>query len=317
MAIRTTASYLGSRQPDRKARITLIGVPFNSSGTRGGVADAPRVLRAEGLADRLCAVSELRDRGDLKLTVPAPARDPVSKIIAPQCAAAMIGAVEKAVANSLADSYFPVVLGGDCPVLLGALRAANKAHASTGLLFVDGHEDAYAPSESPSGELADMELGFALGRNLQGVPAAIAATPALVSFLDVVILGARDAEQILKDGGHSLKGQVQIYTAGEITRADLSKVTDAALDSILKVAKSFWLHIDLDVLSSEALPAVNYQQSGGLSWAQLTEICITAVARDSVIGLDVTDYNPELDPGQKKASRIVGFITEVVEHRKR
>jgi arginase len=220
----------------------------------------------------------------------------------------MIGAVEKAVAGALHESYFPVVLGGDCPVLMGALRATKKAQASTGLLFVDGHEDAYAASESPTGELADMELGFALGRNLQSVPAAHRYQTAPGWLLGCGYLGGQR---------HSLKGQVQIHAASELLGADLSRVTGAAIDSILASAKSFWLHIDLDVLSSKALPAVDYQQGGGLSWAQLTEICNTAVARDSVVGLDVTIYNPDLDPGQKKASRIVEFITEVVAHLKR
>jgi arginase family enzyme len=82
-ALGATALYLGSRRPGARPRVALIGVPFNSSGRLGGVANAPRVLRAAGLADQLREVSELRDWGDLKLAVPAPVRDPVSKIIAP------------------------------------------------------------------------------------------------------------------------------------------------------------------------------------------------------------------------------------------
>ncbi len=32
-----------------------------------------------------------------------------------------------------------------------------------GVLFIDGHEDAWPPELSTTGEAADMELGFALG----------------------------------------------------------------------------------------------------------------------------------------------------------
>ena len=56
----------------------------------------------------------------------------------------------------------PLIVGGDCPILLGCLAAFGSAE-TRGLLFVDGHEDAYPPELSTTGEAADMELGFALG----------------------------------------------------------------------------------------------------------------------------------------------------------
>jgi len=69
-----------------------------------------------------------------------------------------------------------------------------------------------------------------------------------------------------------------------------------------------WLHTDLDVLSSAALPAVDYQQPGGFSWAQLASVAYAAIRRPSTIGWDVTIYNPDLDPHQAHASSIVTFI---------
>jgi arginase len=74
------------------------------------------------------------------------------------------------------DRRFPVVLGGDCPVMLGALSVLQDEQDRPGLLFVDGHEDAWPPLASPTGEAADCELGLALGlfdavldRRLRGV----------------------------------------------------------------------------------------------------------------------------------------------------
>jgi arginase family enzyme len=119
-------------------------------------------------------------------------------------------------------------------VLLGALLGAKETHRSLGLLFVDGHEDAYAPHESPTGELADMELGLALGRSLKNVPGGIASLPPLIDSLDVVLLGVRDADVIRKDGSHSLRGLVEVHSASEIVRENLIAVTKQAIAKIFE-----------------------------------------------------------------------------------
>ena len=61
--------------------------------------------------------------------------------------------------------------------------------------------------------------------------------------------------------------------------------------------------IDLDVLSTHSLAAVDYPPPGGLSWPELEDVVAEAVA--------VTIYNPDLDPGLAGAPRIVAFISTV------
>ena len=76
----------------------------------------------------------------------------------------MIGQVRDAVAAARGSGRFPLLVGGDCPVILGALSALQADHGRPGLLFVDGHEDAWPPRLSPTGEAADCELGLASPR---------------------------------------------------------------------------------------------------------------------------------------------------------
>lgn len=72
------------------------------------------------------------------------------------------------VSRTLLEGRFPLVIGGDCPVLLGCLAAVSaKNYSPIGLLFVDGHEDSYPAHQSHTCEAVDMELGFSLGL---GVP---------------------------------------------------------------------------------------------------------------------------------------------------
>jgi len=54
----------------------------------------------------------------------------------------MISQVRDAVAAARRSGRFPLLVGGDCPVILGALAALQADGGQPGLLFVDGHEDA-------------------------------------------------------------------------------------------------------------------------------------------------------------------------------
>lgn len=58
----------------------------------------------------------------------------------------------------------------------------------------------------------------------------------------------------------------------------------------------FWVHVDADVLDDAVMPAVDYRQPGGLSADELATILASAMATGRVAGVEVTIYNPALDP---------------------
>jgi arginase len=150
------------------------------------------------------------------------------------------------VGSALDRGLLPLVVGGDCPLLMGCLGAVEERHGSPGLLFVDGHEDAYGPAASPTGEAADMELGFLLGRHAlpPGVVAPILAPSA------VAILGARDGLVLHDDGVATLRGIAPFWD--DVGSSDLDGVTRQAM---ARCARPGVHH--LDVLSAEA-PSVDY-----------------------------------------------------------
>jgi arginase len=65
------------------------------------------------------------------------------------------------------------------------------------------------------------------------------------------------------------------------------------------------------VLSTDSLAAVDYPQPGGLSWPDLEDVVAEAVGVSRPVGMNVTIYNPDLDPGLATAPRIVAFVTTV------
>jgi arginase len=296
-------------------RLGVIGVPTNSSGRTDGVARAPEALRAAELIDALQRAYDVKDYGDVSMLPPVPERSLNSGIIAEDALLAMIQSVQQAVELALTEERFPLVLGGDCPVVLGCLAATRGRFARTGLLFVDGHEDAYPPHQSLTGEAADMELGLALGLvPAPGLLPGLAGLLPLVRSDDVVILGARDAAVLRTEGVASLAETLELYDDQALQGASLVPITQAALAHLQTRANGWWLHVDLDVLSNGACPAIDYPQPGGLNWSQLEQLSATAMAASGLIGWDVTIYNPDLDPTGSQARHIVDYLLGALAH---
>jgi arginase len=189
------------------AGLALIGVPANSSGTVDGVARSPAVLRQRGLATALARHRGFTDDGDLVLPAPVPVRGP-SGLLAEDALVTMIGQVAEAVRAARRRGWFPLLLGGDCPVILGALAALQAERNRAGLLFVDGHEDAWPPQASPSGEAADCELGLALRLFDTVLSPQLRAVLPRIDPADVAAVGPRDAGELAAAGVASLDGQL-------------------------------------------------------------------------------------------------------------
>ena len=203
----------------------------------------------------------------------------------------------------------PVVLGGDCSILLGGLLAL-KRRGRYGLLFMDGHADFYNPEANPNGEAASMELAFATGRG-PDVLTNIEGRGPLVNDADVVAFGYRDAEEQAAHGSQPLPPELH---AIDLHRIRSGGVTLAASEAIAHLTRDggpdngFWLHVDADVLDEAIMPAVDYRLPDGLSWEELTTAMRIATRSHRLVGLEVTIYNPKLDPDGSGARGLADVI---------
>lgn len=257
--------------------VRYINVPFNSAGFSTGVARMPDSLGFAGV--------------DIRVTA-EPVRGPHG-LLAEKSLVRMVRDVESAVREAFAAGEVPIVIGGDCPILLGALAAMDDP----GLVFLDGHEDAWQPTPDVRGEASDSEIGIAIGI----VPAPVAP---VVERSRVVALGPRDSAEIAQFGQQSVAGLIGLRDdvwVNTASAADLLEFSNPATSG------DWWLHVDLDVLSTSALGAVDFPQPGGLSWRSLERTVGLLVADGGCRGASVGVYNPDLDDGIS-AKRIVTFV---------
>ena len=129
-------------------------MPVDSVGRAGGTEHAPAALREQGLLERIGA----RDRGDLDVRIRDDVRDPATGIVGAAEVLDVTVAVRAAVREAIAAGERPLVLGGCCSLVPGALAGLRDAAGPAGVAYVDGHVDVYDGRTSPTGEAADMPL---------------------------------------------------------------------------------------------------------------------------------------------------------------
>jgi arginase len=287
----------------------LVGVPYTSMKHPGGIADAIGVLRACGLGEQLTALGVL-DGGDLAECGPSGRRGP-SGLLNEQALGELVAVTRERVAAVRARGRRPLLVGGDCPVVLGPLAAMRDLGERPGLLMLDGHEDAWPPARSDTGEASDSEVAIALGL-VDRLPEPLAGITPLLEPAAIAMLGPRDLTELERAGVPSLRGQIAFFADDrESLAGPAADRIGAALGAV--DADAFWLHIDLDVLSAESLAAVDYPQPGGWSWEQLDELAAAAAPDPRCRGVSVVIYNPDRDPDRSGARGVVDFVARLAE----
>jgi arginase len=260
-----------------------------------GVEELPAALVGAGFGDRLGAVRA----GRVEAPAYDPARDRETGVLNPGGIADYSVRLADAVGGVIDRGLFPVVLGGDCSILLGNLLALRR-RGRYGLLFLDGHTDFYQPAAEPTGEVASMELALATGRGPR-VLADIEGLGPLVRDEDVVAFGFRDSEESAAAGMQPLPERLHAVDLDGVRAIGAAAAARQAVGRL----GDYWVHLDVDVLDDALMPAVDYRLPGGLSWAELESVLRTALGDERAVGLDVTIFNPRLDPEGTIAARLV------------
>jgi len=283
-------------------RLAIVDAPLDCSGTGRGEEHAPAALRAAGLLERLQA----RDGGEADARIRDTRRDPDTGVVGALEVRRASIAIAARVREVLDARDRPLVLGGDCTLLLGVFEALP---GGSGLWFVDGHADFYDGERSPTGEAADMDLAILTGH---GPPGLLERDGPLVEPAAVVLLGHRPGElhpDVAQENA-LLDPAVHAVTAPEVREHGAARVgSDAAARLATRPA---WLHLDLDVLDEGVLPAVSYPQALGLDWDELIALVRPLVGAPNLLGVSVADFNPDGDADGVYAAGVVDALVSLL-----
>jgi len=277
------------------ADVMVLGVPWDGgTGLRGGARHGPRAIREASLRCPLWAAAQpigywdvaterhrlagvrVIDLGDV--TVVRASQDRT------------VAAIEAAARRARHEGAMLVTLGGDHSIAYPLVRAFDDC-ADLGIIQLDAHLD-----------FAD---------NVQGVPNSSSSPLRRISELPFVgpmaVIGLRGlrtdpaAFTAARDRGNAL-----------ISRAALRDIGPAAVVASLPAMQQIYLTLDIDVLDPTLAPGASAPELDGLRYDELREL-LRAIARHGrIVGIDVVEVSPPLDPAGTTALAAAQALIELL-----
>lgn len=289
--------------------ITILGCPTElglrreNDGIPSGVVLAPEALRRENLPRDLAA----RDLGDLvPLDHYSLEIDPAIGVLNPRGIRNYALRQADVVGDLLDRREVPLLLGGDCSLLLGSLLALRR-RGPCGVVFIDGHTDFYSPETSGTKAAAGMDLALACGSG----PAALTTFDGrgpLVESRYVVHLARRD--ELESNPGGLLPAEVLDLPLATVRSGGTDDAAARALARVEQV-EAFWIHVDVDVLHDDFMPAVDSRQPGGLLPDELVDLVAPLLRSPRAAGIELTIFDPRRDPDGELSRRLSELVVRL------
>lgn len=303
----------------RTQRIAVLDAPSNlglrppGPGAEPGVRGLAAALRSHQLLARLGAA----DAGEVRPPAYSPDPEPTSGFRNGPAIAGFSAELADRVGELVDTRFFPLILGGDCSVVLGPMLALRR-RGRYGLAFLDGHDDySYAKDyDTYLGRFvaAGLDLALLTGHG----PSALCDIDRLrpyVAEADVVHLGLQREPEDLEyfDAAAFDDSPIARHPAGEIRDRGADAVVKSARDHLdARALDGFWIHLDVDVLHRDAMPAVDSPNPNGISMLELEALLAGLLVSPAAVGLNVGIYDPELDPTGAYGAALVDLLVRAI-----
>jgi arginase len=295
------------RQPNK---IALLGSPTSAAALSLGHEGAPPALRAAGLVDRLTSIGySVNDLGDDPPQVHHPDEESPRARNIPRVLAAL-EALKPRVEQAVKSGALPIILSGDCSMLLATLAAVRRYFRHVGLIYVDRDADLNTPATTSTGCVDGMVISHVVGRGAAEL-VRFWSEPPLVREPDVALFGVARLDPAEEGTLH--RTPVRGYLAAEIHNRGPVAAAEAAIDGIHAGGHEFVLHFDVDVIAD--FQATNYPGSGGLSVDEVREALGIFAKQKHLAAVSVAAYNPAKDADASGARLIVDLLTTALSQR--
>jgi len=183
-------------------------------------------------------------------------------------------AVTDSVGKILSAKALPVILGGDHSITAPVVRAFRKykplhiVHLDAHLDYNDSIEGVLLANGSPMKRISEFEF--------------------IGEIIQIGMRGIRAREEAYKD---SLSRGNKIITITDFR----GRGVDGVLRKIPKRG-NLYITIDIDVLDPSIAPGTSSPEFNGMTYMEMKDLLAGIASRGKVVGFDVVEVNPYLDP---------------------
>lgn len=188
----------------------------------------------------------------------------VEPVLEKDTPASLVSAVYKRTLALLADKKFPVIIGGNHTVPIGAFRAYSEYYDDLTILQLDAHADL-----RPEYEGSEFNHACAMARAREYAP--------------VVQVGIRSmsADELPYADKERMFFSHQLYADKSLYLKALGKLTG-----------NVYITIDLDVFDPSIMPSTGTPEPGGPDYFELMHFLREVVRNRNVVGFDVVELCP-------------------------
>ena len=223
--------------------------------------------------------------------------------------AAMYEKVSKAVADSVKNNFFPMVISGDHSIAGATIAGIKiaKPKSKLGVIWIDAHADLHTPYTTPSGNMHGMPLAIAINEdNLESaVHEPDTETVKQWNYLknigkiapkvlpeDIVYISLRDFE---KEEKHLIeKYGIKMITTKEVRSKGPENIV-RAVTRYLSDCTDLYISLDVDSLDSSISKGTGTPVSNGLKEREAEDLISKLMQSRKVCCFEITEVNPTLD----------------------
>jgi len=273
--------FIGCGATFDDAEVVLFGVPYDATSTyRKGSRLAPTAIRKESVGIETYSPYVDRDLGDVRVCDAGDVKVPPLGLLP----AAMVYSVEEQTQKILDAGKFPLMLGGEHLVTLGAFKAVHKKYPDVCVIHFDAHTD-----------LRDDWEGERLNHST-----VIRRCFELTGKGRIFQFGIRSGE----------RGEFEWAKAN----THLCKHNFASLgDAIKQIGKRpVYFTIDLDVLDPSEMGGTGTPEAGGVAFLELLGATQEIFGTLNVVGCDINELSPPYDVNGASTALACKYLREVL-----
>ncbi len=203
-----------------------------------------------------------------------------------------------------------ICVGGECSFAVGALAGFSATYkGKLGMLWMDSHGDFNTPESSPSGYIGGMCLAMACGRG-PVLGDEIESRRPLLEEGRLIHLGSRALDPPELEMMRA--SPMGIFTMKKVSLTGTKEVANQVATRLADAADWIACHLDVDVVDSSIISAVNYPTRGGMTIDQVVSLVKALDKTGKLKVLDVAAYNPDLDRDGSSARAVVEIMRKTL-----